>query len=195
MWKISYGENENTKYVTLKHLLSHTSGISPSGFHGYRKNNKIPEFLQILNGEKPSKSDPVQVTGKVGSGYRYSGGGYLVAQQVMMDKLNKPFEEIMDDVVFIPLGMNHSTYKQDILDHLKPNVASGHLVNGNRVSGAYNIYPELAAAGLWSTPMDILKALIDILRSYKGDQNTQLSKNATIQMLTPFISETMSLSF
>lgn len=108
-WKVPENEHTASQKVTLKHLLSHTSGFNVIGFDGYRENEKIPMLIQMLNGASPANNPPMQVEFKPGERMAYSGGGYTVMQQLVEDATNVPFSDFMDFTVFKPLGMSRST--------------------------------------------------------------------------------------
>jgi len=164
-WKVRDGRG-NEKKVSLRQLLSHTAGISVSGFFGYSCKEKIPSLIQVLNGARPANSDKVFVKYVQGK-YRYSGGGYLVVQKLIEDISRKKFEDIAKKEIFNKLGRGYSNFKF-------------RKSNGNRL-------PEKAAAGLWSTASDLAKLIIEIQLSYDGKSNKILSKKMVREMLKPVV--------
>jgi len=56
---------------------------------------------------------------------------------------------------------------------------------GESVAGGPHTYPEMAAAGLWTTPTDLAKYIIEVQQSLQGKANHVLSQSMTEQMLTP----------
>jgi len=184
-WKVPENEFTNGKKVTPRGLLSHSAGLTVHGFAGYAADVPAPTLLQLLDGENPANSKPIRVDIPVGTKYRYAGGGYEVMQQLLLDVTGKEFPLFMRDTVLKRLGMNRSTYAQPLPKHLRSNVAVGHKSNGEKVKGNWHIYPEMAAAGLWTTPIDLARFAIEIQRSAAGKSNRVLSRNMTKQMLTP----------
>lgn len=184
-WKIP--ENEFTKdtKVTLRHLLSHTAGTTVSGFPGYEKNKPLPSTLQILNGEPPASNPPILVRTTPGTGFRYSGGGYTILQQLLTDVEKKTFPVLMNDLVLKKLGMKSSTFEQKPPANLENKAASAHDPIGSVISGDWHLYPQMAAAGLWSTPSDLAALAIEIQKSNIGKSNKILLKETVNQMLTP----------
>jgi CubicO group peptidase (beta-lactamase class C family) len=81
-WKVPDNEFTNDKKVTLRGILSHTTGLTVHGFPGYAVGAKIPSVVQILDGTAPANTPPVRVDFIPGSRWRYSGGGYTVMQQL-----------------------------------------------------------------------------------------------------------------
>lgn len=195
-WKLE--ENELTKddKVTLRNLLSHTAGISVSGFPGYSYKEKIPTILKILNGEEGANTGKIEVKNNPNREYSYSGGGYTIVQQLMVDLLNKPFQEIMKEYVLEPLGMNNSFFSNEILDKEKnENITAAHDDDGAVIEGERHVYPEMAAAGLWTTSEDMAKFAVEIQKSLKGESNKIISKEVAEEMITPILNGEYNIGF
>ena len=170
--------------LTLRHLLSHTGGVTVHGFQGYQPSDPIPTISEILNGEESSNSEKIEVNILPGLQFSYSGGGITIAQQVIEDVLNKPFTTIMEELVLDPLGMKNSTFNRPS-DNWKARCATGHTLNGVPLSEKYNIHPELAAAGLWTTASDLAVAGVELLQVLRGKSSSFLSVEMVESMLTP----------
>jgi CubicO group peptidase (beta-lactamase class C family) len=157
-------ENEFTKTqrVTLRRLLNHSAGLTVHGFGGYAADEPVPSLLDILDGKKPANSAPIRVDIAPGTQSRYSGGGYEVMQQLVIDVAGKPFPELAQEFVLGPLGMTRSTYQQPLPAHLKANAAAGHGNDGVILKGRWHTYPEMAAAGLWTTPSDLARFVLEL---------------------------------
>jgi CubicO group peptidase (beta-lactamase class C family) len=184
-WKVPQNQRTRKEPVTLRRLLSHTAGVTVRGFRGYGAGEPLPTLRQILDGAKPANSPRVIVDSAVGERYRYSGGGYTILQQLLVDVLNRPFPEIMRRTVFERLGMDRSAYSQPLPESLADQAASGHRPNGSAVPGRWHTYPEMAAAGLWTTPADLAGFAVEIMLAGKGESDRLLSKPMIDQMLTP----------
>jgi CubicO group peptidase (beta-lactamase class C family) len=182
-WKIPPSATAPGAVVTLRELLSHTAGLTVHGFPGYARGAPIPTLVQILDGEKPANTDPVRLEAAPGSRWKYSGGGYTVMQQLLLDVSHQPFSKLMQDTVLAPIGMTRSTYEQPLPLDLRSGAATPHNANGGPIAGGFHIYPEMAAAGLWTTPTDLARYAIEIQRSLGGDANRVLSVEMTQQML------------
>ena len=170
--------------VTLRELLSHTAGTSVHGFPGYAAGKPVPTLVQILNGEKPANSAPIVVAKAPNTEFSYSGGGFTIVQQAMIDATGKPFPEILKTLVVDPLGLHHSAYQQPISPALLPQVAMPVDAQGKPTPGGPHTYPELAAAGLWTTPSDLARWVIEMQQSLAGHANHVLSRAMTQTMLT-----------
>ena len=188
-WKLPDNEFTARKKVTLANLLSHTGGLTVHGFPGYAVGETIPTLPQILNGLEPANTAPVRVDIEPGSRFRYSGGGTTIAQLMVMDVERKPFPQIAKDTVLNPLNMRNSTYNQPLPEDWLKKAASGHRLDGSLIPGKIHIYPEMAAAGLWTTPSDLARFAIEVQLSLSGQSNKVLSKGYTEKMVTPFREE------
>jgi len=192
-WKIPENEFTEEKKVGLKHLVSHTGGLTVHGFLGYSPDLAVPSLIEVLNGEAPANSPAIFVDKVPEESFRYSGGGYTVMQQMMIDIKGKPYPELMDDLVLAPLEMNHSTYEQPLKADKLSLAATGYLPDGSMTKGKRHTYPEMAAAGLWTTSEDLARFAIDVQETYKGTSEKVLSKDMVHQMLTPFVEDFLGL--
>lgn len=184
-WKIPDNELTKEQKVTLRRVLSHNAGLTVHGFPGYAVNEPVPTLVQILNGEKPANTGPVRVDILPGSETRYSGGGTTVVQLMMVDQLKKPFPQIMREAVLDPLGLKQSTFEQPLPASLAPLAATATRASGERVEGGWHIYPEMAAAGLWTTPSDLARIAIEVSKARAGKSRRVVSQAMAKQMLTP----------
>ncbi len=169
--------------VTLRRIVTHRAGLTASGFPGYAVGEPIPSVVQILDGIKPAKTEAVRVDVVPQSRTRYSGGGFTVMQQLMLDVGGKPFPQQLDEMVLQPLGMTRSAFIQPLAGPLAANASSAH-DDGKVVAGKFHIYPELAAAGLWTTPTDLARFAIEIQRAAAGKSSRVLTQKMAKQMLT-----------
>ena len=180
-WKIPPSAALPGAVVTLRELLS--AGLTVHGFPGYAAGAPIPTLVQVLNGEKPANTNPIRLEAGHGSHSEYSGGGYTVMQQLLLDVSHQPFPKLMHDTVLAPIGMTRSTYEQPLPVGLRSSAATPYNADGNPVEGGFHTYPEMAAAGLWTTPTDLALFSIEIQRSLRGEANRVLSVAMTKQML------------
>lgn len=183
-WKVPDNDFTAEKKVTLRGLLSHSAGLTVHGFPGYATDAPAPTVLQVLGGEKPANTQPIRVDIAPGSKMRYSGGGYTVMQQLVVDVSGKPFPEFMDGAVLKPLGMQSSSFLQPPRPETARANATGHYGDRTVVPGRWHIYPEMAAAGLWTNPSDLARFAIGIQQSLAGSANPAISAALTRQMLT-----------
>jgi CubicO group peptidase (beta-lactamase class C family) len=170
--------------VTLEQLLSHTAGLTVHGFMGYPAGTPVPSTVAILNGSAPANSAPVVVEHLPGSAWRYSGGGYTVAQLLMGDVAQQPFAALMQTRVLGPLGMVDSSFDNPLPADRLPRAAAGVLPDGSDVPGKHHSYPEMAAAGLWTTSQDLARFLIEVQQALAG-RSPRLSAALAQDMVTP----------
>lgn len=188
-WKVPENEFTENNKVTLRKILSHTAGLTVHGFRGYSLNEKVPALLNILDGSSPANSDPIRVYIKPGSENRYSGGGYTIMQQLLEDVSGEPFDKLLQGTVLKLLDIQNSTFEQPLPNQYRTLAATAHDGKGIPINGKWHTYPEKAAAGLWTTPTDLAKAAIEIIKSSKGESNRLLSANMVNEMLTPIKGE------
>lgn len=193
-WKLPDNEFTAIKKVSLRNLLSHTARTTVHGFPGYAVDEKIPTLPQVLDGATPANTAAVRVDFEPGTRFRYSGGGTTIAQLALMDIEKKPYPDIAKETVLAPLNMTNSTYSQPLPADWRKKAATGYRPSGNEVEGKIHIYPEMAAAGLWTTPTDLAKFAIELQLSLAGKSNKILKKE-TIDLMTTGVLEDVGLGF
>ena len=185
-WRVPASEHTRTQPVTLRSLLSHTSGATDGfGFPGYDPSASRPTLVQILNGEQPSNVGPVKFGRPPYAGFQYSGGGLTLAQLVIEEFTKRPFAEFMRETVLGPAGMASSSYEQPIAPALAARAARAHNGAGRRMGAPWHIYPEQAAAGLWTTPSDLARFAIEVQRAIQGPKGAVLSQAFAREMIAP----------
>lgn len=188
-WKVPSNSFTEEQPVTLRRLLSHTAGMTVHGFPGYARTSGLPTLQQILDGQRPANTAAIRVNAVPGSAWSYSGGGYIVVQQLLLDLSGKPFPKIMRETVLDPLGMTESTYEQPLPPERAQEAAVGYRVSGRPVVGKWHTYPEMAAAGLWTTASDLARFAIEIQKTVRGESNRVLSPEIVRLMLQPGLND------
>jgi len=183
-WRIPDNEFTQKRPVNVKMLITHSGGVIGFSFEGYKIGDKLPTLLQVLDGLKPAISPPIRVVLEPGSRWLYSNGGYLILQQLLMDVTGSPFPELMNEIILEPLDMGNSTFSQPLQSRYEKMAAAGHRSDGTAVEGKWHIYPEMAAGGLWTNPMDLCKFIMELQRSLEGISDKVLSKSMTENMLS-----------
>jgi CubicO group peptidase (beta-lactamase class C family) len=184
-WKLPANEFTQGAKVTLRELLTHSAGVTVHGFRGYEASEAIPSLMQVLDGEPPANNAAIRVDMTPGKTWRYSGGGFVIVQQVLSDVIGIPFPKLMHDLVLGPLGMEHSTYQQPLPPELLAQAATPYRADGTAVPGGPHVYPELAPAGLWTTPSDLARFAIGIQQALSGKSRRVLSRATAGDMLVP----------
>ena len=183
-WKVPASPWTQTEKVTVRRLLSHNAGVTVHGFFGYGPGAAIPTTVQVLEGAPPANSPPIVVDKPPGSGFRYSGGGYVILQQLVEDVTHEPFAQVVDSRVLGPAHMDHSLVASPLPAALRTNAADGFTTGGAPVPGGGMIYPELAPAGLWSTPTDLARLAIELDREMQGQSDNILNPPLITEMMT-----------
>ena len=184
-WKVPDSEFTRGRPVTLRALLSHTSGTGDGfGFPGYHPSAERPTLPQILNGEKPSNVGRVVWERAPFTASKYSGGGTVIVQLALTDVVGKPFHDIMREQVLEPLGMANSTFEQPLSPERDVKAARAHNGRGREMDAKWHVYPEQAPAGLWTTPTDLAKLAIEVQKALGGESRF-LSRAAAQEMVTP----------
>ncbi len=180
-WQLPQGAF-GTEQVTVRRLLSHTAGLTDGlGFGDYLPTESLPSLAETLRHPRASSdSSAVIAVGQApGSGFHYSGGGYLILQAIIEDVTRTPFATFMQDSVFAPLRMHRATYAY-----------LGNLDNASRsfdVQGAlaptYR-YAAAGATGLSASAADLI-AFAQAQHRVNDDARGHLSRAAIDRMRQP----------
>ncbi|MGH7561851.1 MAG: serine hydrolase domain-containing protein, partial [Gemmatimonadales bacterium] len=183
-WQLPASRFTDTEKVTLRRLLSHTAGLTVWGFPGYAVTGPIPTIQQVLDGVPPANTSAVRNDTTPGARWLYSGGGFTIAQLVASDVTGEPFPALMHRLVLAPAGMIHSGYENPPPPERARVAASGHERTDTPVTGRFHVYPEMAAAGLWTTASDLARWAIAVSHSYLSRPGGILATKTAEEMLT-----------
>jgi len=183
-WKVPANRFTAKEKVTLRRIASHNAGLTVGGFPGYVLGDSVPTLIQILEGGKPANTPPIVVDTFPGAISRYSGGGTLVMQELLIEVGGEPFPDLMRRLVLEPAGMTRSTFEQPLPVARRPEAASGHGVDGSVIRGKWPVHPEMAAGGLWTTAADLARWALDISDAWAERPAKLLSTPTARQMLT-----------
>jgi CubicO group peptidase (beta-lactamase class C family) len=184
-WKFPYDTVSKNKPITVAALLSHTAGLTIHGFPGYARGDSLPTVPQILDGQPPANTKAVRSFTEPGTAIVYSGGGITITQLIVTDVTHQPYDEYMQEYVLDPMGMKVSSYKQPPAGIDSSLLATGYKADGTPVKGKYHVYPEQAAAGLWTNPTDLCRYIIETSLSWNGKSRKILSPEFTKMRLEP----------
>ena len=158
--------------VTLAGLLSHTAGTTVHGFPGYPSAVEAPTLPDVLAGQ--GNTPAVQVVTEPGAVFSYSGGGYELVEQTMLDVSGaSDFDSLMRELVFDPAGMVDSRYALELPADVAVRATPGS-TEGVELPQRWQAHPESAAAGLWTTADDLGQFLAALTASMSGDDETLL---------------------
>ncbi len=183
-WQLPDNKFTATEKVTLRRIASHSAGLTVHGFPGYAEGARVPSVVQVLNGQKPANTGAVRVDTTPGAIWRYAGGGTTIEQLVMTEVTGEAFPALMKRLVLDPGGMTHSTYEQPLPEARWAEAARAYKADGSMVPGRWHTYPEMAAAGLWTTPTDLARWALVIAAARAGADTTLLPRAVVDQMLT-----------
>lgn len=184
-WRLPDSALTADRPVTLRHLLSHTAGTTVPGFPGYPLGEPVPDLVGVLSGTHPANTPAVESFAAPGTVGQYSGGGSTVVQLLVEDVTGRSFAELMHDLVLRGFGMADSAYQQPLQPGRFSRAALAHDTAGRPVEGGFHVYPELQAAGLWSTATDLARWVAGVQRILCGERGGVISPETAHLMVTP----------
>ena len=169
-WTLPEQETAPESKVTLRMILSHTAGFNVHGFGDFQPGEELPTVLDTLNGEAPAKNEALAFLFEPGTTFKYSGGGYTLAQLVISEVTGMSFQEAARSILFEPLGLSRSTFENP-LPASHGNIARAHDREGQRAAlpRGWEAMPEMAASGAWLSAADLGRFIAELIGSYRGD--------------------------
>jgi len=184
-WKIPVNQYKKDHPVTVRELLSHTSGIGTHNGAIYDPDKGVPTILEILDGKPPATTPPVRVESEPGKKYAYANGGYLILELLITDLTGKPFAQAMQELVLAPIGMSDSTYAAPLPPAKAETAATAYDESGSSgIAAAHFVEPNAAAGGLWTTATDYAKFVIELQKEYTGESHRVLNQKMAQSMVT-----------
>ena len=192
-WKVPDTAFTHSKPVTMRELLTNSSGTPQFGSPEYDIHARIPTLVEILDGIPPAYTPAVRVEAIPGSRWQYSNGGFEIAQQVVMDVTGEAFPEFMRTTLLEPLGMTRSTFDQPLPASMQTDAARSTLADGTEIPGGWLLHPGMMAAGLWTTPSDLARFAIALMKAKRGENNSVISAATGALILTSQITQSDGL--
>ena len=196
-WRIPENEHTVVEKVTLRRLMSHSSGLQ-DGFTNRSSSDPVPSYFtpegqvptvtlqQMLDGDPSVDVDgPTFVAVVPGTQYNYANANYAILELLVEDVTQTPFVTFMEQTVLQPLGLASMTYQQPLPVELRARAATEHGIDGQPFAGTRLHSPHTAAGGMWTTPSDLARVAIEIMRAYSGDSGRFISPHMAQEMLTP----------
>ncbi|WP_246048001.1 serine hydrolase domain-containing protein [Leptospira ilyithenensis] len=182
---IRYQKKEKGSFVNLDSLLSHTSGLTEKGNWDDPINQNKKHLTDIQDSFSPKPGHGLEIYYKPGSKSRYSGAGYSVIQEAIVEATRLSFPKVITKYVGKPLSWKRSSFRQNLTeadDHCE-----GHDEKGEILEEKKFVTPELAAGGLWTTPEEIGNVFAEVALATKGNSSL-ISESSAKYLLTPKMS-------
>jgi len=165
--------------ITLNHLLSHTPGFEEWGTGLMAREAKdLRPMSEFLASHMPARVRP---PGELTS---YSNYGTALAGYIVEVVSGIPFEQYIEDNIFSPLGIEHSTFRQPLPEALAPDMSTGYTYkNGAFKEEKFELINGLAPAGsLSACATDMARFMIAHLQNGAyGD--TRILKEETAKFM------------
>jgi CubicO group peptidase (beta-lactamase class C family) len=193
-WKLPDSPLAAGERVTVRRILSHTAGLGVHGFDGYPRGAAMPSLRDILDGRPPATNAAIRIERAPGSGFEYSGGGYAVMQQLIEDRLGESEAAYLNRAVLRPLEMSRSVFETPLSPDRLAGASWAHDWMGRPIEGQFHEYPTTGASGLWTTPRDLARLIIEVQSVMAGAPGKVVSQGTLGQMLT-VVSPPLGLGF
>ena len=172
--------------VSFAALLSHTAGYNLHGFPGYPAKHEPLSLEDVLNGK--GNTPKLRRILPYGKQHNYSGGGITLAQLAFERITGTTLREAFQKEIAEPLGLKRTGFFQPLDEELVSNAAFGfRLAQKEDPAHGYHYYPEHAAAGLWTTPTELVKIGLALSESYR--KGGLLKKKTARRMMTPVLDD------
>ncbi|MCD0474874.1 beta-lactamase family protein [Flavobacterium sp. EDS] len=176
-WHLPKSKFIENNSPTWRQFLNHTAGTTQSGFADHYEGDTIPTIKESLLGKIPRYDKEIDFLFTPGTGWAYSGGGYVIVQMALEDTFNKSMAELAAAYIFSPLGLKNTTMIQPNEKGFPVNVALVHDENGKVIRTGLPITPQVGASGMWSTPTDLAKIAIEMQNALRNKNNKVISHN------------------
>ncbi|MFS1523175.1 serine hydrolase domain-containing protein [Microbulbifer sp. 2304DJ12-6] len=183
-WQLPKSDRLTDDGVSLRMILSHTAGFNIHGFADFLPGEELPTVIETLNGVSPAQHGPLEFLYRPGNRYKYSGGGYTLAQLVATDITGESYPATAKKMLFTPMGMTRSNFTNPLPMDTQ-NVAKAHNRDGNPVAlpRGYEAMPEMAASGLWTSAHDLGTLTAALINSFRTKHGF-LPRDLAVDMMT-----------
>jgi CubicO group peptidase (beta-lactamase class C family) len=156
------------KKITLRHLLTHTTG--------FREfiNTLIIEGRQVLEGDYIAPDEAIRVINRQptlqnepGAEFNYNNSAFSLATIVVERVTGRPFAEWMREEVFLPLGMT-KTWVRANPGQIIPGRSIGYIVGEGGFREVRDLHGSAGAGGIYTTPGDVAKWLRNLKTGQLG---------------------------
>ncbi len=164
-------DTEASKSITIRHLLTHTSGLS----NGSGVNPRFYQTDHFTNEEFVQILEQTRLDRPVGSSREYSNLNFIILGQVIEQVTGTSYEDYVQKNIFSPLDMKHSY--MDITKARQAGLAQGHRILFGFLAPVQLPYPRgaMAAGYQISTVEDMSHLLIAHLNAGQYRERSVLS--------------------
>lgn len=181
-WKLRTMDG-NESDTTIRAIMSHTAGIvdGEDAFYGLRRSDSEVGLMDILEGRTSYNNRPVRAEKAQGMEFEYSDAGYCVLQLLLQEIMNKPFEDVVQEVIFDKLGLKNTFFASTKnIAYFESNkmMVTGYDGEGLPIPGRFPPFPDLAASGLWCTPTELCLIAKEFIAAFNGKSDFLQEKTA-----------------
>jgi len=182
-WTIPDNQFTLKDKVTIRKLLSRSSGLVPLEYEGVESIENKPSLLQILRGEK-TVNPPVYVANTPGTKLEYSEACFAILEKLIKDVSGQSFPGFMTEILLTPLKMERSSFADLLTEQLFTDAVFGHNREGFPSEGKGHIYPVTAANGFWTTPSDLAIFTVELMSAALGHSQNIFDSELARSMLS-----------
>lgn len=191
-WHIPPNDFTAESPITPRQLMNHSAGLPHRPPFNYTA-DALPTTMQMINGQPPSRSKPLQVVQRPGTRFQYSNGGFTVLQILTEDVTGLTYDEAVRELVFDPLGLDDATFQTPLSATRMATAATGHDRDGSILADPPRWMAHTAAGGLWITAQDYARFVVEIQKSVLGESNRLFSRELAEAMTSPHAAEQYGL--
>jgi CubicO group peptidase (beta-lactamase class C family) len=194
-WQLPENEWTKEQPVTIRHILSHFSGINVPTYRGYFTGEPVPTLKDLLEGAESSSEPEVFVEEPVDEQFIYSTGAFAVLEVLLEDVCNQDFATLIQKEILQPLNMHRTLFSQPLPEDLSGNAACGHRHDTETVAGNWFAYPTRAGSGIWTTPIDLAKFALHLQQILRDEKSGLISPAGLLELITPYRETFFGLGF
>ncbi len=181
-WEFPKSKYATKTPITLKSLLSHTSGVKNNNHFGFPQDEPFPSLNSILNGYKNYKA--VSMDTFPGIRYRYSNTGYAIIQKIIEDVTDKTLQEVAHEEIFVPFGMTNTNFSTRVYSETDTQTSYAFNRKGKRYKQYWFNAANKASGGLWTTAEDLSKFILGMQAALQSNQGF-ISQDMVGRMIKP----------
>jgi len=139
--------------ISIKNLLAHAPGFEEQIKDLFKTNSESPNLGEYLKTHIPTR---IYAPGTVPA---YSNYGAALAGYIVERVSGRPFEQYVEENIFKPLGMTHSTFVQPLPSALTPNMSNGYKL-GSDGPNQFEMIVPFPAGSMSSSAADMARFML-----------------------------------